>query len=215
LLFTLNFCYLPVFYIILLALLLLHSCKTVDEEKQAEGLKIRALEDLSLDEQRKLGINIKHIGDDGIVRISYDDFDEDGNVWIHTHPWEGNSNYILSQKVSVVDDPICALQSRILDNPDSVVIITPNPTSSAANIKLFSNIINRGYELTNPVKVDFQLLYNQRIIHQWSIDKYYYTAVSIPADHLKETGTYLLICSFTGPKGCIKSYSSAFMVIKN
>ena len=103
-------------------------------------------------------------------------------------------------------------------NDKEQIIITPNPTSSFINVILFSYF--SGQDLSKipdfypPIKVDCQLIFNERIIRQWSIKNYRYTTETIPEEYLKEGGSYALVCNFTGPRGCTASASASFMVIK-
>ena len=68
-------------------------------------------------------------------------------------------------------DVVCIIQKVISPgistlNKDSLVIISPNPTSSQATVKLIPQL-SKLYNNRNlfPISVEFQLLYNQRIIH--------------------------------------------------
>ena len=126
-------------------------------------------------------------------------------------------------------DPICFINHIIKGdatvnppiNVDSLVIITPNPTSSSTTCKLLASISNskwrsqwNGNKDIFPLYVEFQLIVNQKIIHQW-INANCKETETIPDEYLKEAGVYTLVCNFTGPTGCTASASSIFKVIKN
>ena len=120
-------------------------------------------------------------------------------------------------------DPICVIQGLrgIAHYTDTELInITPNPTSSSVNVKLLLGFLRthnaEDSRKHKPVSVHFQLLFNERIIRQWNVDSYSYLedVVIIPEEYLKESGTYLLVCNFTGTEGCTASAAASFMVVK-
>ena len=98
-------------------------------------------------------------------------------------------------------------------NKDSLLIITPNPTYSNATVKMLSQLSIQYKRNLFPIATEFQLLYNQRIIHQWT-NYYCYETETIPSEYLNESGTYALVCKFIGPTGCTASALASFMVIK-
>ena len=119
------------------------------------------------------------------------------------------------------EDPICMIQGLIgiADDVDSDLInISPNPTSSNVNVKLLSGLMERfdkeNFPNHKPIQVKLQLLFNERTIHQWSIENYWDEIFTISDEHLKESGTYLLVCNFMGSAGCTTSDSASFMVVK-
>ena len=193
--------------IIAIMCLMVVGCATTEKKQIPKGMTEEQIAELE-----EIGIRITADGD-----ITYFKFEESENeVWIKDEVFdEDGKNSLHITKVSVSEDPICALKSSVLNKPDSIVIVSPNPTSSSATIKLLSNVINRGYNLSmSPLTIDFQLLYNERIIHQWTINNYYYNGVTISEEYLRESGSYMLVCNFIGPTGCTASYSTTFMVVK-
>ena len=101
-----------------------------------------------------------------------------------------------------------------------LITITPNPTSSNVTFVLLEAVLNSyrnrasDFPALEPFSVHLQLLFNERIIHQWTIDNYWDQVETISEEYLKEVGTYLLVCNFTGSKGCTASAAVSFMVIK-
>ena len=137
-------------------------------------------------------------------------------------------------------DPICYVEAILnkrytveehkkhLLDPSLLVIVSPNPTSSYVNVKLLSSVAEiivaeaeifemygyrYHYRSIFPMPVHFQLLYNERIIREWTNNNCNEIEV-IPAEYLKERGSYLLVCHFIGPTGCTASTTASFMVIK-
>ena len=93
--------------------------------------------------------------------------------------------------------------------------ISPNPTTSSIHYYITAYYDKKqNYFEMHPVRADFQLVYNERIIHQWSIENYNSKIQELPANYLQERGTYKLACYLTGPRGNKAVVSGTFMVKK-
>jgi hypothetical protein len=119
----------------------------------------------------------------------------------------------------LANDPICYLKGfRTMFLTEDLITITPNPTSSNVSVNLLSGVmepyIDGTFTNAKSFTVHLQLLFNEKIIHQWSIENYWDEVVLVFEEYLKEVGTYLLVCNFVGSAGCTASTSASFMVIK-
>ena len=196
--------------LLLILMLFISSCKTIKEAEQfpkdAEGYYI--LKNMTEDQLRKLAANNDFITFEKLMKGK-----EEGGRYGENIVFQGDTfNFVY--RGPHTDEPQDELCSKIIQNSIEVSI-NPNPTSSSANVKIFSNY---DYGKRNPpefsMTVSFQLIFNERIIRQWSIKNYRYTTETIPDEYLKEGGSYALVCNFTGPRGCTASASASFMVIK-
>ena len=154
---------------------------------------------------------------------------QEGNSGSRTEELEGMSHVLTDEQKEQMKvgrylkfDPICAIQAftGIADGIDSGLIsLSPNPTSSNITFILLTPITKSygnksDFPNLKPVSVHLQLLFNEKIIHQWNIENYWDQVETIPEGYLKESGTYLLVCNFKGSEGCTATASTSFMVIK-
>ena len=117
-----------------------------------------------------------------------------GSIRIDNSPFDA---VCIASNVSTGNFSITADHAKCLKDPNLLVIPSPNPTSSSVSVKLLTCISQLwGHYKIFPLSVEFQLLFNERIIHNW-INNNCSEIEIISDEYLQESGTYLLVCNFT------------------
>ncbi|MCL2039763.1 MAG: hypothetical protein FWG85_04965 [Bacteroidetes bacterium] len=206
--------------ILLLFLLLLSACAFIKDNDEGEYKVTEGgyyvLKDMSESQLKKLAEEVG-LSFDTLLKKQEEGYNYKGNK-------DGHSFGRSTSGINGPFDPICIVKTIMqgtqgatkscLEKPELLVIVTPNPTSSNVSVKLLSCIVEIwGHSKIFPMPVDFQLLFNEKIIHKWT-NNYCNEIEIIPEEYLKESGTYLLVCNFIGSTGCTASVSASFMVIK-
>ena len=203
--------------IYLLILLLLSSCATTRRCQQEpvydlsgnshdlKNLTIEQIKQLAEETGESFDRLMKH-RESGheFVRVYIRNSDTVGyNVMLNKDPnWEPDPlNFLFFEKYFIVN-------------------ITPNPTYSSVEVSIenYYSTKNKDNEYLTDARqsCQFQLVFNERIIHQWEKDFPRGTPIrfTIPQEQISEAGTYALVCNMVGPANHPRSVSGTFMVMK-
>ena len=202
--------------VLIFILILLSACKTlqVDEGYLPDEEGFYILKHMTDDQLKKLAEDFE-LSLAELINKKADGYKYKRDQHITSDGDTGNidmwSVYYEREQIDI----ICHLK-HFEDQPKQI-IISPNPTPSSVSVRYFSYFSGQDILNSNfypPIKVECQLIFNERIIRQWTVDNYRYTIETIPEEYLKESGSYALVCNYLGIRGCTASASASFMVVR-